>query len=415
MSSRGFVAIVDAYAPTRRLAPHFRQAGFECIRVQSTTDVPPVYRSSFSLDDFHVNIVHQGSLRQTLSEVGKYEPVAVIAGGESGVELADALSEELGLATNGTALSSARRDKYAMIEAIRAAGLRAPTQLRVSSERELRVWHERFGGKIVLKPPRSAGSDGIHFCDTPDEAVAAYHKLLGRMNIFSERNDWVVAQEYLAGTEYILNTVSRAGRLHVCDVWRSVRADVNGVLDLLAAFYLIPREGSVQDKLVSYAEDVLNALGIRYGPAHIEIRMTPDGPCLVEVGARIGGADSPYYAELATGASQLDWTVDAYTNPERFDRGYREHYTIHQHFASVVMLSPHQGVLRSYPFLSEVERLESLHDIRKLVQEGDRIAVSVDDLTSPMSVNLRHPVEGIVMRDMATLRYLDGPSFYEVV
>jgi len=414
MSVIGNVVIVDDYAPTRRLAPHFREAGYGCVRVQSTVEVPALYRSSAGLGDYLVDIVHTGSVQETLRELDKYEPIAVVAGSEIGVELADALSEGLGVATNGTALSAARRDKHTMIETIRAAGLRAAQQLRITSERELRIWHEAIGGKVVLKPARSAAGDGVHFCDSPDDSVAAYRRLAGRTNIFAEANESVVAQEYLVGTEYIVNTVSRAGRHHVCDMWRTVRVDVNGVLDALSGIYVIPREGAVQEQLVRYACQVLDAVGIQYGPAHIEIKMTLDGPCLVEIGARIGGSDNPLYAELATGESQLNWTVDAYTDPGRFDGRYQENYTIQQYVASAVMLSPRQGTLLSYPYLNEVKRLESLLEIRMRIHPGDPIGRSVGGVRHPMIVNLRHPVEGIVMRDMETLRYLDGHAFYEV-
>ncbi|MFJ4771069.1 ATP-grasp domain-containing protein [Streptomyces uncialis] len=410
------IAIVDTYATSRRLAQKFREAGFACVRVQSSEETPAFYRSSpFNPDDFAANIVHSGSLHETLGKLAAFQPVAVIAGGETGVELADALSEALGLLSNGTRLSSARRNKYTMIETVRAAGLRAAEQLLIGSKGQLQRWHEQIGGRIVVKPARSAASDGVHFCDSPEEAVAAYEELLGKENILSESNEAVVAQEYLVGTEYFLNTVSRAGRMHVCDIWRTVRADVNGIPDLLAGFYIVPVEGAVQEKLISYATASLDALGIEYGPAHIEIKMTPDGPCLVEVGARVGGADSPYYAELATGESQLNWSVDAYTDPERFDARCSEPYRMRQHFASVVMMSPSKGTLRSYPFMSRVEQLESLYDIRPTVNPGDPITYSVDDTSSPMTVNLMHRSEGIVMRDMATLRYLDGPAFYDIV
>jgi len=417
MSVNGNVVIVDAYAPTRRLAPHFRKAGYECVRVQSTVEVPTVYRSSFSRADYLADIVHTGSLEDTLRELRRYQPTAVVAGGEIGVELADRLSESLGLATNGTALSAARRDKYTMIETVRAAGLHTARQLRITSpqgEQELRSWHERLGGKVVVKPARSAASEGVQFCDSPDDAVAAFHKVIGRTNIFAERNESVVAQEYLVGAEYIVNTVSRAGRHHVCDIWRTIRFDVNGVPDSMGGFYVVPREGALQEELVAYSCQVLDAVGIRHGPAHIEIKVTPDGPCLVEIGARLAGTDNPYFAELATGESQLNWTVDAYTRPGRFDSRYQENYEIHQHVACVIMLSPCRGTLVSYPYLSEVKRLESLHDIRLLINPGDPITPSVDDMTAPLIVSLKHPVEEIVMRDMATLRYLDGPAFYKV-
>ncbi|MFD4829877.1 ATP-grasp domain-containing protein [Streptomyces uncialis] len=409
------VVIVDDYGPTRRHAPSFQEAGFECVRVQSTLEVPAIYRSALVLDGYVANIVHSGSVDRTLRQLEPFQPVAVVAGSEVGVELADALSEGLGLATNGTRLSRARRDKFVMIETVAAAGLRAASQLMVTSERELYDWHERVGGRIVLKPVRSAAGDGVRFCTSPDESIAAYREVIGKTNIFSERNSGVVAQEYLVGAEYIVNTVSSAGRHHVCDIWQTVRIDVNGMRDALSGLYVIPREGAIQDQLVAYAAQVLDALGIAYGPAHIEIKMTPEGPCLVELGARVGGSDNPYYAELATGESQVPWTVDAYTDPERFMRRYRENYTVQQYVAGVLMLSPHGGTLRAYPYLDAVKKLESLHDLRIPIAEGDAIRPSRGGVRHPMLVGLAHPIEEIVMRDMETLRYLDGHAFFDVV
>jgi hypothetical protein len=66
-----------------------------------------------------------------------YRIVAVIAGSEPGVELADKLSHRLRLRTNGEELSAARRNKYLMGEAVRAAGIRAVKQ-QVKSQEESR-------------------------------------------------------------------------------------------------------------------------------------------------------------------------------------------------------------------------------------------------------------------------------------
>ena len=55
-----------------------------------------------------------------------------MAGAETGVALADELSEHLQLRSNGTAQSEARRNKYLMGEAVRDAGIRAAKQLRAS-------------------------------------------------------------------------------------------------------------------------------------------------------------------------------------------------------------------------------------------------------------------------------------------
>lgn len=414
MPDKGCVVIVDAYSFTRRLAPEFRKAGFDCVRVQSTAEVPEVYRSSMDLSDYCDNIVHRGDLDETVAAVARYAPVAVVPGGEFGVEFADVLSETMGLATNGTALSSARRDKYTMIETIKAAGVPGAAQLLVRDEEELRAWHRELGGAVVVKPSRSTAGDGIHFCDTPEQSVDAHRALTRAENVFSQANEGIVAQEYLAGGEYVVNTVSRDGRHHVTDMWKTSRISANGVLDLCDAVHLLPRRGEAGEVLAPYAVRVLDALGIRHGPAHLEVKLTPGGPRLVEVGARIAGGDIPHYARMGIGASQIDWTVDAYVDPERFHARCDEDYVLRAHFASVAMVSPVQGTLRGYRHLEQIEALPSLHEIRTLVQPDGALRRTVDDLTYPMIVNLRHEIEEVVLRDAGTVRFLDGHGFYDL-
>ena len=412
---KGNVVIVDVYAPTRRLAPEFRAAGYTCVRVRSTPEIPPFYRSA-GVDpaDYAAEIVHDGDLDATLAAVAAWEPLAVIAGGELGVEFADLLSERLGLPTNGTALSTARRDKYTMVETVKAAGLRGARQLRVENADDLRAWHRDLGGRVVVKPLRSAGGDGVAFCDTPEDSVRAYRSLAGTSDIFAGRNDAVLAQEYLPGTEYMVDTVSRDGLHHVCDIWMTTRVCANGMVDLADALRLVAADTPVARRLTSYAFQVLDALGVRHGPAHVEIRMTPGGPCLVEIGARMPGGEIPYSAWLGIGESQLGWTVDAYVRPERFLARHREPYRVRRFCAIAAMISPVEGTLRGYRDLGAIEELESFHTMHTIVSPGERLSRTVDDLSIPITVTLLHESEEAVTRDLGTLRYLDGMGFYDV-
>jgi hypothetical protein len=84
---------------------------------------------------FHLNLFARPSndfsrFHQTIASLRAlpFELLAVIAGTETGVELGDRLSHRLGLRTNGEELSTARRNKFLMGEAVRAAGLRAVKQ-----------------------------------------------------------------------------------------------------------------------------------------------------------------------------------------------------------------------------------------------------------------------------------------------
>ncbi|MYW01353.1 ATP-grasp domain-containing protein [Streptomyces sp. SID3343] len=408
------VAIVDAYSSAARLAPTFGARDISCVHVQSTPQIPRIYTESFTVGDFDANVVHRDDLDETVRALAELSPDHVIVGIESGVELADALSERLGLRSNGTAASLARRDKYLMIERIRQAGLRAAAQIRTSDPAEPAAWHAARGGRIVVKPLRSAGSDAVYFCDTPEQSAEAARAVLGTHSVLATRNEAVVAQEYLPGDEYYVNTVSLNGHHHVCDIWRTTHLSANGVLDLLEGAHLLPATGAVQEELIDYTFRVLDALGIRHGPAHTEVKYTPGRPVLIETGARLCGGDLPNLARHALGEAQLEWTADAYTRPERFLDRYNGRYRIRRHAACVGMVCPTAGKLRAYRGLAAIERLESLHELRVLVRPGEEIRRTVNDFTFPVVLYLAHDVESVVMRDIATMRHLDGNDFYDI-
>jgi ATP-grasp domain len=418
-SNSRYIVLVDTYAASAsRLAPAFSAIGYIPIRVQSTPEVPKVYRGSPDPFPYLAQIVHRGDLAETVRALMPFLPVAVIPGCEPGVELADALSEALhpitGAPTNGTALSSARRDKYLMVERIKEQGLRGAQQILVDSEEQLRAWHTQLGGMAILKPLRSSSNDGVTWCSSPEESVEAFRWLNGRENVNSEPDDGVVAQEYLVGAEYLVNTVSRDGCHHVCDIWKTHRISANGISDLLVACQILAPIGELQDQLVTYAFDVLDALGIRHGAGHVEIKMTPEGPCLIEVGARIAGQDLPGFATLATAESQIEWTVDAFVRPRVFHQRRARPYVLQRSVAWAQMVAPRSGELVAYRGLSAVKELDSFRDIRLLVQPGERLSKTIDDSTYPVMVTLMHEVEEVLLRDLLTLRYLDGEGFYEI-
>jgi biotin carboxylase len=415
MPASATIVMVDAYTSSLRLARAFMQEGHAVVAVQTRAEAPPIYRAGVPrLGEFTDIIVHRGDLAQTREAVAAHHPLAVVVGNEPGVELADALSESLGLPTNGTALSSARRDKYRQGEELRDAGLRATRQILVTDLDQLADFQATVGSRIVVKPARSAGNDGVTVCDTAEEAMTAYKALLGAVNILMERNHGVVAQEYLIGTEYAVNTVSCEGRHRVTDIWRYSKLSVHGVIDRHAGAHSIPADAAERYVLTSYATSVLDVLGVRYGPAHLEVMLTPTGPCLVEAGIRLCGADAAYYAEQVAGESQLGWTVAAYTDPQHFLTTWEQPQRIERHAAMAYLTSPVAGILRSYPLLDQVEALESFHKLHYGVRPGQRLRRTVDDGSEPLMIGLVHPVNEVVLRDLASVNYLDGHGFYEV-
>jgi biotin carboxylase len=128
-----------------------------------------------------------------------------VCGGEAGVDFADALSEYMGLVTNGTDIAN-RRDQKVQQELVRATGLRAVRQSAGSKFGDVQEFLETESYPLIVKPVDSAGSDGVKLCRTYEKAkehvlsLLVYEKVNG--GICSE----VVCQEFLRGKEYVVET-----------------------------------------------------------------------------------------------------------------------------------------------------------------------------------------------------------------
>ena len=70
-----------------------------------------------------------------------------------------------------------------------------------------------------------AGSDSVFLCTSPDEVQAAFARINGQFNGLGQVNDGALCQEFLEGTEYVIDGVSRDGVYKVrraVGVWRRV-------------------------------------------------------------------------------------------------------------------------------------------------------------------------------------------------
>jgi biotin carboxylase len=106
-----------------------------------------------------------------------YNIVAVMCGGEAGVDLTDALSERLGLRTNGTSIPN-RRDKKVQQELVKKAGLRSVRQASGSTFEHVQDFLMTEKYPVILKPLDSAGSDGVKLCRSFQEAKEHFDFLM---------------------------------------------------------------------------------------------------------------------------------------------------------------------------------------------------------------------------------------------
>lgn len=413
MTSLKIVALVDPLSTGAYLAPEFASRGWTSVAVLSSSRIPDAYVKGFRRGDFAEVITHTGDLDATAAELAALGPDFVLAGAEHGVELADHLGTRLELPGNGAELSRCRRDKFAMVERIRAAGIPAAASIVTGDVAEMIAWAQQGEHwPVVVKPVASAGSDGVAFCTDAEQVTAAFDRIHGQVNQLGGYNDQVMAQERLVGQQYFLNTVSRNGRHYVAEIWKDVRVTVGGN-QVYDREELLPGDGELQRTLTAYVERVLDALGILHGPAHTEVMLTDRGPVLIESGARLQGAVTPAPHAAATGTSQVSLTVDTCAAPEAFDGFPGNVYRLRKQLRVVSLIAPYDGTFAEGPALAELNSLPTLTaSVRKSLTPGTPVRRTVDLFSSPDHLYLLGDLAE-VERDYARIRELERDGVYQ--
>lgn len=407
LSSQPVGAIVDGYSTGNFLPAAFRALDVSVVHVQSTAELMPSMLAP-DLAQYSDNVVFDGP--DAIAKLADRGLAFVIAGQEPGVPLADQLSETLGLASNGSALSSARRNKFDMIEVLRAAGLRCALQFKSDEPAELADWAERNGAvPAVVKPLSSASTDGVFICRTREEIIEAAEWVLAAKDIFDIRNTEVLIQSYLDGPEFIVDTVSCDGERFVCGVWQYDKSLLPNGKKIYDKDILLASDAAPVPELIAYIDQVLDALNIRWGAAHAEVILTADGPALVEIGARLNGNMNPGFHDVCLGQNQADLIALTYVRPEEFKARYAGG-VYRQRQPAVVYNTPTtlDGTVDSIDeaVVAKISALDSVHLLSVKIKPGGRIRPTVDLLTSPLRVFMTAPTQEQIMADYEAIREL---------
>jgi len=371
--------------------------------------------------------------------------VGLVPGAETGVKLADELSARIrdrGFApkvcSNGTELTEARRNKADMGEAVRAAGVRAVRQLRADRWPPVAEWLETEWGLdpnngddpclLIVKPLESAGSDGVTKCDCVRDVRNAVEKLVGSVNGLGQINEGVLVQEFLQGTEYVIDSVSRDGVHKVVGIWVYDRRPTNGHGFVLHGQAMVGSADPVVAPLVAYAKEVLNALNINHGPAHMELKMCPPDlkrpdvktPCLVEVGARCHGAEGFWIsiADETCRHNQAIAALDAYIDPPKFrDLPPLPPPKLYAAGCIKYLLTHQAGVLQgiNQPALDEITNLESYRGHEVFLDIGKPVIPTKDCFSWGGCVKLVHPTQEGLERDYAIIERLCLDGLWRIV
>jgi len=399
------VVIIEPVSSGIELAPAFRARGIPSIAVTLKHHDRIGFGSKLQSSDFLEILSEQPDLPRLLK---KFQPLAIIPGSEGGIALADELTSILTPHySNDSKKSPHRLHKALMQQALREAGVPSLKTLHTNSQHEAEIWlreNHLEGSPLIVKPPISAGSDKVFHIPAQGDWKTPFHRVLNEPSkISGETNETVVLQELAVGTEYAVGTVSADGKhflSHLIRYNKTASGERETVFDHVE---FIPYHPETLGSLFDYTQQVLDALGVRWGAAHTEIMLTKNGPRLIETGARMCGGPVVGFSREASGSSQADKLVEIYVDgtvrtPE---------YTFKKTVIPVFLKAVRPGVVSNVEALDGIAQLPTLHSQYLWIKNGDKIKQTEDYLTSIGIVALTGE-RGAIFSDYQKIREMEA-------
>ena len=215
-----------------------------------------------------------------------------------------AIGEELGLNTISMKTALTATNKALMRDALRFEGVPIPHYRVVSSYDEFSRCISEYAGRFIVKPADSSGSRGIFLMNRRSNPQNVYNYC----KQFTASGQ-IVIEDYMEGPEVSVETITYNGKTEVIAITDKL---TTGSPHFVEMGHTIPSSlpFDVKEEIKRVALMAVKAVGIDKGPSHTEIKVTREGPKIVEIGARLGGDNiTTHLVPLATGVDMVKCSI----------------------------------------------------------------------------------------------------------
>lgn len=241
------------------------------------------------------------------------------------------------------------RDKPAMKEALREAGIPTAASLGSSDPQEIKEFVQNIGFPIIVKPRDAAGASGTYRCDNPGQLNDA----LNECGVGNGRS--VAIEEFVEGHEGFWDTLSIGGTV----VHEFVTHYYPNVLEAMRTRWISPQfittnrvdSAPGYDEVKEMGRKVLKALDIGTSPTHMEWFFGPKGLKFSEIGCRPPGVRTwDLYAAANDFDIYREWAMAVV-------HGKQSQTLSRNYAAGLIALRPDRdGRIRGYEGLGDIER-----------------------------------------------------------
>lgn len=261
----------------------------------------------FKIPDVKKEVISTIDIESVMSAAKKHNIDAIMTlASDMPIMTVAKVSKKLGLV--GVDLDTAIKatNKSKMRESLKSFGVPVPLFYKVDSlDKCIKAVNKikDKGYKCILKPADNSGSRGIVLLPDFNEKTINIAYNYSKNN---SRNKIVMVEEFMEGPEVSVETISVDGKCNIIQITDKI---TTGAPYFVEMGHSQPSQlpDSIKDKIKEITIAANKAIGIISGPSHTEIKITKNGPKIVEIGARLGGDNiTTHLTPLSTGVDMVE-------------------------------------------------------------------------------------------------------------
>lgn len=253
-------------------------------------------------------------------------------------------------------------DKGEMIKAFKEHGVESPWFYIIENVTVLNALLPQLSYPCILKPTDNAGSRGVMLVKSAEELIEAY-----QYSVSQSRGGLVILEEYMTGPEVSVEVMVVDGEPHVLQVTDKLTTGAPYFVEMgHNQPSMLPAEDV--EKIMDLACRAVKSVGINCGPSHVEIKLTPTGPKMVELGARMGGdCITTHLVPLSTGVDMIKATIDV-------SLGLNPDITPTQQKGSAIrFLDAPNGIIKVIEGVEKAQNIDGVQEVSLTKAIGDEV------------------------------------------
>ncbi|MFK7058786.1 ATP-grasp domain-containing protein [Flavobacterium oreochromis] len=216
------------------------------------------------------------------------------------------IAEKLNLISNSYQSALQSTNKYLMRQAFKEAKCSIPKFVEVDSDKS----DFKLKYPLIVKPQDRSGSRGVCRVNNKEDLELAIQIALHESIVKS-----AIIEEYIEGKEVSVESISWQGKHYILTITDKVTTNSPHFVEIA---HHQPTTFSLEiiEKIKKETLKSLDALQIKFGAGHTEIKITPEGEVyVIEIGARMGGDFiGSHLVQLSTGYDFLEGVINIALN-----------------------------------------------------------------------------------------------------